>query len=99
MALVRLPHAEFLKKGYRVIRTPFFLVKTTPNNLKTHRIGIVVSKSAIKKAVDRNFWKRQARIQLVRLSGKPSDILLILNSKILSLTKSQFSQELKKIIL
>jgi ribonuclease P protein component len=67
---------------------------TSPSN----RIAVVVGKSVDKRAVRRNFWKRQAKMQLLRLPSSGMDIIMTVYPRAGSLTKAQFIGEIKKIL-
>lgn len=94
-----LPYAEFKARGYRMARTPYFSVKVRSNSLHKNRIGAIVTVAAVKSAVRRNFWKRQVKNLL---SGKDvqngMDILVIFSSRVASLTKKGFAEELLKAV-
>jgi ribonuclease P protein component len=91
-----LPYPEFRARGYRTIRTPFFLLKTKPNSLGKNRIGIVVTVAAVKSAVKRNFWKRQVKALFSKMNLKNTDALIVFSSRVNSLTKTEFRKEFKK---
>jgi ribonuclease P protein component len=86
----RLPAAGFRSSGYESIRTPYFLLKAKKNNTAKNRIGVVVGVAVHKSAAKRNFWKRQAKTQLMKLNENGYDILLIPNAKVNGLTRKEF---------
>lgn len=93
----RLPASEFRASGYRTARTPYFLLKARPNLLRSHRIGVIIGVAAVKTAVRRNFWKRQAKSMIAQIPPqKNMDILIIFSKNIASLTKAQFKEEFMK---
>ncbi len=68
------------------------------NETKGPRVGIVVGKSVHKAAVTRNFWKRQARATLESSVQGNRDAILIMQSRVNELTKSQFREALVRAI-
>ena len=94
----RLSCADFLGRRYGVVRTPYFSLKTTPNNLTFHRLGVIISRASIKSAVRRNFWRRQTAAMIDFIPGKPKDVIVIFSGKIKNLTKASFQVEFKKAI-
>jgi ribonuclease P protein component len=70
------------------------LAAKTPVN----RIAVVIGKSVDKRAVRRNFWKRQAKVQLLKLSPSGIDLILTIYPKANALTKEQFAAEIKKLL-
>jgi ribonuclease P protein component len=104
----RIPRTGFESQGYRVLRSPYFSVKVKKNDLVSssaasavppaNRIAVVVGKSVDKRAVRRNFWKRQAKMQLLKLPPTGTDFILTIYPKTNTLTKEQFAAEIKKIL-
>jgi len=94
--MVRLPSDQFRARGYKTIATPFFLLKIKKNSYKTTRVGIVVGVSVNKAAAKRNFWKRQARAEIVLRATTGSDILMVVSPNVRRLTKKQFREEIAK---
>jgi ribonuclease P protein component len=97
----RLPREEFRGRGYRTVTTPFFSLKAKNNSssgvssrigLKKNRIGVVVGKSVDNRAVQRNFWERQAKSHLLRVPALGKDFLFIAYPKIKELTKDEFGK-------
>lgn len=93
---MRLPSDQFRARGYKTISTPFFLLKIKKNSYKATRIGVVVGVSVNKTAVKRNFWKRQARAEIVLRATGGNDILMMVSSNVRRLTKKQFREEVAK---
>ena len=93
---MRLPSDQFRARGYKTISTPFFLLKIKKNSYKAARIGVVVGVSVNKTAVKRNFWKRQARAEIVLRATGGNDILMMVSPNARRLTKKQFREEVAK---
>jgi ribonuclease P protein component len=93
----RLPREELRARGYRTMATPFFSLKTKNNLLSVNRIGVVVGKAVDKRATRRNFWKRIAKAELLRLPGGGRDIVMTLSPRVKALTKQDFKSALSKI--
>jgi ribonuclease P protein component len=94
--IVRLPSEQFRARGYKTISTPFFLLKIKKNSYKTTRVGVVVGVSVNKAAAKRNFWKRQARAEIVLRAASGNDILMMVSPNVRRLTKKQFREEVAK---
>jgi ribonuclease P protein component len=108
----RLPRENFRVRGYRVVATPHFSLKTKDNLLSVNRIGVVIGTSVDKRATRRNFWERQVKAQFLRMPGmstKPAepatgagaagkDFIVTIFPKVKNLTKRQFNKELEKIL-
>jgi ribonuclease P protein component len=94
----RLPKDQFQAQGFRVIRTPYFSLKTKKNQLAKQRIGVVAGKAVHKTAVKRNFWRRQAKAQLSVFIKPGTDLLMIFSPKVNQLTKERFKESLKEAI-
>jgi ribonuclease P protein component len=97
----RLPSASFRGSGYRTVGTPYFSLKIRPNGEQRERIGVVVNTAVHKSAAKRNFWKRQAKATITGRHGGAKDrdghdLLLILFSKVNTLTKKQFKEKLSE---
>ncbi len=93
----RLAPDEFYTRGYKALKTPYFLLKARPYAGSRNRIGVVIGKSAVKTAVGRNFWKRQSKSILSALgSGKSHDFLISFSPQIKKITKSEFKKQLLK---
>lgn len=95
----RLPAQLLLGRKYGVVRTPYFSLKTTLNNLPFSRFAVVIGRAAIKSAVRRNFWRRQAAEVFSSVFGKPKDVIVIFNAGIKDLTKATFKKEFQKHLL
>jgi len=94
----RLPYAEFQTRGYRTQKTPFFSLKTRPNESKGPRIGVIAGKNVHKTAAKRNLWKRQARAVLAPLVKENRDIIIIFHPRVVELTRREFQEMLKKYV-
>lgn len=93
----RLPSSEFLARGYRTVRTPYFSLKAKPNGLPKNRIGVIISVAAVKKATKRNFWKRQVKTAYSRWhTTKGFDFLLVFSKQGEFLRRAEFQVELQK---
>jgi ribonuclease P protein component len=97
----RLPSSEFLSRGYRTQKTPYFSLKAKPNGLLKNRIGVIINVAAVKSAARRNFWKRQVKssifnfqFSIFKKTGRHFDFLVIFFKKGDSLTKAEFKKEL-----
>jgi ribonuclease P protein component len=100
----RLPYMELNAGGYRTVRTPYFSLKIRKNGLPQNRIGAIIGVAAEKRAVRRNFWKRQAKGILAKQpnalqgSGGGKDFVVIFSKKIKEISKMQFKDELLKAV-
>jgi ribonuclease P protein component len=94
----RIPRGEFRSGGYRTFKTPFFSLKTRKNAASRNRIGIIVGKSVDKRAVRRNFLKRQAKAELLRAPNLGNDVVLVVFPSANVLTKVNFKKEIAKAI-
>jgi ribonuclease P protein component len=94
----RLPSSEFLARGYRTFKTPFFSLKTKPNGLSKNRIGVIISVAAVKSATRRNFWKRQIKseIRSQEPGARNFDFLVIFYRAGGLLTRVAFRKELER---
>ena len=97
-AKFRLPPGGFKAGGYRSIRTSFFSLKFKDNGTGANRIGIVVGKSVDKRATQRNFWERQAKVQLLKAPKLGKDLIITIFPKVNTLTKADFVKEISKAI-
>lgn len=87
----RLPSTAFRGGQYRAVTTPYFSLKRrTEGDREGGRIGVVVNSAVHKSAAHRNFWKRQAKAALMKLSSGQDDLLMMLFPKVNTLTKKQF---------
>jgi ribonuclease P protein component len=94
----RLPRDAFRARGYRVVSTPFFSLRTKDNELGVNRIGVVVSKSIDKRATRRNFWERQAKDQLLKAPNFGKDFIFIAFPTIQKISRQELVEEIKKIL-
>jgi ribonuclease P protein component len=100
----RLPYVELNAGGYRTVRTSYFSLKIRNNGLPQNRIGAIIGVAAEKRAVRRNFWKRQAKAILAQQGdalqgfGGGKDFVVIFSKKIKEITKDQFRKELLKLL-
>ena len=60
-----------------------------------NRVGVVVNTSVHKSAAKRNFWKRQAKAALLPRADNSHDFLVVLFSKVNTLTKKKFRNALQ----
>ena len=95
----RLPSDEFRARGYRTVTTPFFSLRVKKNELGKNRIGVVIGLVVDKRAVKRNYWKRQAKAELLRAPNVGKDFLVIFSPKIKQLTKTEFAKEMEKTLI
>ena len=96
-ALKRLPRSEFSVRGYKTLKTPYFSLKIKTNRLAYPRFGVIIGVAAEKKAVKRNFWKRQARAVFMGHGKSGKDYILIFLKKIKEIDKKRFKEELLKL--
>jgi len=94
----RLLREGFDLRGYRPIKTPFFTLKVKDNGLKANRIGVIIGKHIDKRAVRRNFWKRQAKKELLKAPAMGKDLVLTIYPKTNTFTKREFVEEIKKVL-
>jgi ribonuclease P protein component len=94
--ILRLPSDEFRARGYETHTTPFFSLRVKKNSFGRNRIGVVIGLAIDKRAVRRNFWKRQAKAHLLRVPNVSKDFLVIFSPKIKQLTKIEFVKEIEK---
>jgi len=95
-SISRLPQREFLSRGFGVVKTPYFSLKTKKNALQKSRIGAVVGKTVHKSAVVRNFLKRQAAEVFKKTIRPGNDLLILFLPAVNKLTKRQLREELMK---
>ena len=87
------------KKG-RKAYSPFFGVRTIPNNLDIQRFAVLVSKKVSKKAVKRNRIKRVIREAIktnASLFPENTDTVLYVTPKALNITLDTAQKEVLKI--
>jgi ribonuclease P protein component len=90
----KLPYPEFSTARYRSVRTPYFSIKIRENGLAENRVGVVVSARTMKRAVDRNFWKRQIRSTLRGVGTGGHDILVVFSQRPLRSKKQEIKETL-----
>jgi ribonuclease P protein component len=90
----RLPYEEFRARGYREMTTPYFSIKAKRNFRKEGRFGMIVSASSIKNAVQRNFWRRQAKSVFLKIAPCGFDIFVILRRPVASSQRGAFRKTL-----
>ena len=90
----RLPYEEFRTHGYREVATPYFSVKARRNSLKQNRCGVIVSVSSAKKAVRRNFLRRQAKSTLLKIPQEGFDFFVVVRRRAALSPKNIFKKEL-----
>jgi len=80
-------------------KSKFFLLFKNNNNLGFSRLGIVISKKIIHKAVSRNYLKRMIRetFRLSNLSNRSVDIIIVVRSQ--PLTTLEGNLTLKKLFM
>lgn len=87
---------RILKTG-RIFNTPYFRIRTLPNNLAVSRVGIIVSTKVSKKATVRNRLKRQVR-EIFRLNMakiQPGyDIAITLSGSLIGKKYEDISEEI-----
>ncbi|MDR3582018.1 MAG: ribonuclease P protein component [Candidatus Pacebacteria bacterium] len=94
--LSRLPKQEFLSRGFRVVKTPYFSLKQKKNDIQKNRFGAIIGKAVHKSAVERNFLRRQAREGISKTISSGNDILVIFAPAANKLTKRRLHEELAK---
>lgn len=91
---------KVLRKG-KLLAKNFLILKTVKNNLKTSRIGVVVSRKVSKKAVLRNKAKRKIR-EAVRTNIKKIkpgyDLIFFTKKGIEKKSFSEIKKEIEKLI-
>ena len=93
----KLTRSQFAAGRHTTIRTPYFVIKISPNKLSYPRMGVVVSSAAIKSAVKRNFLKRQAKAIFKESAKGSKDFVVIFSGQAKSSTKTGLQAELQKI--
>jgi ribonuclease P protein component len=94
----RLPREEFRARGYLSRVTPCFSVKIKKNQSGRNRLGVVVGVAAIKSAVKRNFFRRQAKGLFVDIPDQNLDILIIARPGCASLSRAALRTALREAI-
>lgn len=98
----RLPIQTFPRQARTVFRDKYLTIKVSPNSVGYSRVGVLVSKAKVKQPVKRNLLRRRI-LDFFRLEKKfiesrnipGMDLLLILNTAIMELTKEELWRELK----
>jgi ribonuclease P protein component len=70
-----------MARDYRGVTTPYFLLRARKNNMSVNRIGIVIKNSVVRKAVDRNFWRRRIKSCFLASPQQGFDFLIIVKFK------------------
>lgn len=94
----RIPRSGFRERGYRAITTKLFSLKVRQNPSGKNRIAVVVGKAVDKRASQRNFWKRQGKVQLLRVPAMGKDFVLTLFPGVNKLKKADFKKEVAKVL-
>jgi|SRR3989344_8553116 len=93
----RLPIQNFIGKGGKVTKTPFFLIKVFKSEFPHSRFGIIISKKAVSRAAARNQLKRMifSALREFLFPGEPQDFIIIVSPKISQLKKEEIAASLK----
>jgi len=83
----------------KAVRGRFFVLHHRPAGIATARLGVVVAKKLVRRAVQRNFIKRMAREAFRHLREKlpPYDMVLRLNAKIETASRAELRAELQQL--
>lgn len=83
----------------KAVRGRFFVLHYRPNGVVTARLGVVVAKKLVQRAVQRNFIKRMAREAFRHLREKlpPHDMVLRLNAKVATASQAELREELQQL--
>ena len=83
----------------KAVRGRFFVLHYRPAGVSTARLGVVVAKKLVRRAVQRNFIKRMAREAFRHLREKlpPYDMVLRLNAKIETASRAELRAELQQL--
>jgi ribonuclease P protein component len=83
----------------KAVRGRFFVLHYRPAGIATARLGVVVAKKLVRRAVQRNFIKRMAREAFRHLREKlpPYDMVLRLNAKIETASRAELRAELQQL--
>ncbi|MFA6027381.1 MAG: ribonuclease P protein component [Patescibacteria group bacterium] len=93
-------YKQAYKKG-KFFSTPYFNIKYSPNCLGHARLGIVVSKRTLPKAVDRNKQKRRVRAiwgKNWQETVKKYDIIILIKHGCVSATEEQLQTAIKRFL-
>jgi len=79
----------------KTVQSPYFTIKAVNGNIVGQKtITTIISKATIKKAVRRNFLKRQIINILKKQVNFQKKIVVIVRLGVVGLTKKEFKQEL-----
>lgn len=83
----------------KAVRGRFFVLHYRPSGAVTARLGAVVAKKLVHRAVQRNFIKRMARETFRHLRAKlpPYDMVLRLNAKVETASRTELREELQQL--
>lgn len=84
-------------RGGTVLRAESFSIKAAPSSSPHNRFAIIISKAAVKKAAQRNFWKRLMADGVQKWPNVKKDFLIIVSPKINSATSEDIRRELQEI--
>ena len=84
-------------KGFRVLRTPYFVIKYLKNSLSISRISVIISATTIPLAVKRNFIRRQVKKIFLERSSNSYDFIVVIHKAFAILSKKQINEQLYKI--
>ncbi|MEK9186334.1 MAG: ribonuclease P protein component [Patescibacteria group bacterium] len=93
----KLPIQLFVgKKSGKIIRSPLFNLKIFSGNLPYSRFGVIISNKVSKKAVKRNYLKRQSFnfFQVVKNKLPIADYLIIFSPNAANIDKRQLQSSL-----
>ena len=93
----RLPPEEFKTRSRKTLSTPYFLVKFAPNREGRNRFGFIISASAVKKSVDRHYWKRRLSEHVQKWRNTGCDFLIIVSSRIRDAEEQDVREEIEKV--
>ena len=94
-----LPHEEFRARGYLETTTPYFSLKARQNSLKRYRLSVVIGAASIKRAAQRNFWRRQVKSVFLESPQKNFDFLVVLRPHATPPSKRVFRKKLNEAII
>lgn len=93
----RLPSEEFKTRSRKTLSTPYFLAKFSTNHEGNNRFGFIISTSAIKKSVDRHYWKRRLSEYVQKWRNISCDFLIIVSPRIRDADEQSVKREAEKI--
>ena len=91
----RLPAKEFRALNSKTILLSFGTLKFSRNRGEENRFGFIISNSALKKAVDRHYWKRRLGEFVRAWPNIACDVLVIISPRITSASTERAREELK----